>query len=133
MLIDTRSMEHNGARYEYCIPQAVDYGCAVTGIRDDDKVARPVRVKVNRWDEPNPWRGQSPVTLRATITVRSLTAGRSYVLLRYDDHRKVPVKGFLSSAYASSRAFSAAGPTAVFNDSFKSNGVAIYRCVPAAK
>jgi len=132
-LYDTRSMEHNGARYEYCIPQAVDYGCAVTGIRDDDKATRPVRVKVNRWDEPDPWRGQAPVTLQATITVRSLTAGRSYALLRYDDYRKVPAKDFLSSAYASSRTFTATGATAVFTEGFKSNGVAIYRCVPAGK
>jgi hypothetical protein len=132
-LYDTRSMEHNGARYEYCIPQAVDYGCAVTGIRDDEKETRPVRVKVDRWDEPDPWRGQPPATLRATVTVRSLTAGGTYVLLRYDDYRKVPVKGFLSSAYSSSRTFTATGATAVFNDSFKSNGIAIYRCVPASK
>ena len=132
-LYDTRSMEGNGSRYEFCIPQGVDYGCAVTGIRDDDKATRPVRVKMNRWDEPNPWQGESPVTFRATVTARALTAGRTYVLLRYDDYRKVPVKGFLSSAYSSSRTFTATGATAVFNDGFKSNGVVIYRCVPAGK
>lgn len=132
-LHDTRSMEHNGADFEYCVPQEVDYGCAVTGIRDDNRETRPVRVKVDRWSEPDPWRGQAPVTFRATIAARSLTAGRSYVLLRYDDYRKVPVKGFLANPCAWSRTFTAAGPTAVFSDSFKSNGVAIYRCVPAVK
>jgi len=132
-MADTRSMEENGDRYEFCIPKLVDYGCAVIGIRDDDKVTRPVQVKVNRWDEPNPWQGKPPVTLQATVTVRSLVPGRSYILLRYNDYRKVPAKDFLTSAYAASWRLTATGKTASFNDSFKSNGVAIYRCVPAAK
>lgn len=130
-MADTRSMEENGDRYEFCIPKLVDYGCAVTGIRDDEKKTLPVRVKVNRWDEPDPWQGEAPVTMKATVTVRSLEPGRSYVLLRYNDYKKVPVKNFLASAYAVSWRFKATGKTASFSDSFKSNGVAIYRCVPS--
>jgi hypothetical protein len=128
-LYDTRAMNNNGAVYEYCIPEDVDYGTAVTGIRDDDAVTRPVRLSVNRWDEPNVSQGQSPVTLTATVTIGSLVPNKSYCLLRYDNYQNVPTKNFPSSAFSVKQTFTASADTKTFTDHFASNGLAIYRCV----
>lgn len=129
-LYDTRAMSVNGANYEYCIPQAVDYGTAITGYRDDDKVTVPVRLNVGRWDEPNVTLGESAVTLNATLTIESLKAGTVYTLYRYDDYHKVPVKNFPLSAYTSAVTFTATAATKTLSDHFMSNGMVFYRCVP---
>jgi hypothetical protein len=130
---DTRSMKHNCAKNEYCVPQNVDYGCAVTGIRDDSGTALPVRLTLNRWTEPDLIKGERPVTLKAVVTVTSLVKGKTYALLRYDNYRNVPTKNFLSSAYTVSLSFVAAGNTFTYNDQFSSNGIVVYRCVPAGR
>ena len=128
-LYDTRAMENNGADNEYCIPQDVDYGCAMTGIRDDNHETFPVRLSVNRWDEPNVTLGKSPVTLTAQVRISSLTPGKYYTLLRYDDYRKIPTKNFLASTYTRATTFKATTATRTFSDQFMSNGIVTYRCV----
>ena len=129
-LWDTRAMNGNGASYEYCIPRDEDYGVAITGIRDDDHSTLPVRLSVDRQSEPNVSLGKSPVTLNATITVQSLTAGRNYLLLRYNGYQKVPTRNFAASAYNSAVSFKATGATRTLTDSFLSDSVVIYRCIP---
>ena len=131
-IYDTRAMTGNGATYEYCIPRDTDYGAAVTGIRDASGTALPVSVSVDRWDEPNVWRGEPLVQMNATIQVRTLTTGASYVLRRYDDYHLVPTNNYLSSACSSSTSFVATAATQTLSDHFSSGGTVIYRCVPAA-
>ena len=128
-LYDTRAMSHNGARFDYCVPQDVDYGTAVTGIRDDLGETVPVQLTLDRWNEPNVSQGERAVYLQATVTARSLVPGNSYVLLRYDDYRQVPTSNFLASQYSWSKSFTAAGTTYTYQDQIPSNGVSIYRCV----
>jgi len=129
-LWDTRSMNGNGAVYEYCIPRDTDYGAAVTGIKDGSGTALPVSLKVNRWNEPNISQGASPVTLMATVQVSSLTAGQSYALLRYDDYHNVPTNNYLASADTTCTVFTATGSTYTHVDQFMSDSIVIYRCVP---
>jgi hypothetical protein len=132
-LCDTRAMNGNGAYYYYCIPKRYDYGCAVTGIRDDSGVALPVTVTVDRSDEPNLIQGEDPVQLNATVEVNSLTAGQSYTLYRYDDCHNVPTKNYTASTYTSANTFVATSTTQKFSDHFMSDGIVIYRCVPTGK
>jgi hypothetical protein len=131
-LYDTRSMNGNGATYEYCIPRDTDYGCAVTGIKDTSGTALPVSLKVNRWNEPNISAGFSPAQMTATIQVKSLVAGGSYALLRYNNYSTVPTSGFLTSAYSTSTVFTATNSVHTLSDTFMSDKIVIYRCVASA-
>lgn len=131
-LWDTRSMNGNGARYEYCIPRDVDGGVAVLGIRDDSGTARRVQLKVNYWNEPNVTKGAAPITMTGTIQVSGLTVGKSYALLRYDNYKNVPTANFLSSPFTKKTVFKATASTKTLTDYFMSNAVVIYRCVPAS-
>jgi hypothetical protein len=130
-IYDTRSMNGNGARYEYCIPRDVDRGCAVTGIKDTSGTARRVYLKVNRWDEPNISKGALPVVLTGTIKVTGLTPGKSYALLRYNNYKNVPTSNYLNSLFSKKTVFKATSSTQSFTDTFKSSAFVIYRCVPA--
>ena len=129
-LYDTRAMSGNGAVYEYCIPRDIDYGCAVTGIKDTSGTALPVSLKVNRWDEPNLSLGAMPVQLTATIQVRTLAVSNLYALLRYNSTSAVPTTGYLTSAYSTSTVFTATNSIQTFTDRFMSDGTVTYRCVP---
>lgn len=131
-LWDTRSMSGNGATYEYCIPRDTDYGCAVTGVKDTSGTLLPVSLKLNRWDEPNLIQGKAPATLTATVRVRSLTTGSSYALLRYNTTSAVPTSGYLSSAYSAMTVFTATNTSHNLADTFLSDKIVIYRCVPYA-
>lgn len=130
-LYDTRAMSGNGATNTYCIPRDIDFGCAVTGIKDGSGTALPVALKVDRWDEPNISLGMLPVQLNATIQIGALTPGVAYVLLRYNDYHNVPTNNYLSSAYNSATTFVATNRTQTLADAFMSDATVIYRCVPA--
>lgn len=130
-LCDHYTMTGPCAGYHYCLSEQHDDGTAVTGIKDPDGVTLPVRISLTRWDEPNVTLGEAPTMLEAAITVSSLSPGKKYVLLRYDDHTKVPDRGFSPTQADSAVPFTATKATETFSDSFLSSGVAIYRCVPA--
>jgi hypothetical protein len=74
--------------------------------------------------------------MTATVTVSSLTIGRAYSLLRYDDYRLVPTNAtaaqFLASQFTHRTDFTATGPTFTFVDpaTFTSSGTTYYRAVP---
>jgi len=126
---DTRSMTGNGATYEYCVPKLVDYGCAVTGIKDLLHETKPVHLSVNRWDEPNVTLGEAAVTLNGTITIDSLTTGTKYALLRYNDYTTLPLSGFSPANASSAVYFIASGNTQILYDTFRSNKAVFYRCI----
>ena len=68
--------------------------------------------------------------MTATIRVRALTTGNSYALLRYNTYSSVPTSGYLSSAYDALTVFTAANTTHNLTDTFMSDKIVIYRCVP---
>jgi hypothetical protein len=125
-------MNGNGATYTYCLPRNVDYGCAVTGIKDDSGTALPVDVAVDQWNEPNLVLSAAPVPMNAVVTIRSLTAGSTYVLLRYNSYQTVPTNNYLASSYSKTTYFSATGATHAINDTFMSDATVIYRCIPVS-
>jgi hypothetical protein len=126
---DTRSMLGNGVNYDYCIPRDVNFGCAVTGIKDVQNLTKPVHLSIDRWDEPNVTVGETAVMLNATINIDSLTIGEHYVLLRYNDYSMVPSSGFDPTTASSSISFTATGTTYSTTDTFMSNATVFYRCV----
>jgi hypothetical protein len=129
-LYDTRSMAGNGATNTYCIPQNVDYGVAVTGIKDPGRQTRPVHIVLDSLDEPNVSLGVSARQVKARITADSLIAGSTYALLRYNNYQTVPASGFSPANANSSVYFTAAGINQTFRDSFMSNTAVFYRCIP---
>jgi hypothetical protein len=126
-------MEGPGAIYGYAIPKEVNYGIAITGTSNRDRSALPVSVELDRIDEPNLIVGRRPVMCNAEITVRSLTPGVSYVLCRYNDPARVPLRNLKASSADAHFAFKARSASHVINDSISSDGIAIYRCVPASR
>jgi len=127
---DTRSMTGNGATYEYCVPKNVDYGCAVTGIKDVLHETKPVHLSINRWDEPNVTLGEQAVMLHGTITIDSLVSGTKYALLRYNDYTTLPSSGFKPLSASGAVYFIATGSSQTFTDNFMSNTAVFFRCIP---
>ena len=130
-LFDTRAMNRNGALFEYCLPETVDYGCAVTGIHDTSRAALPVQLHLNHWSEPDLVASQHPTTFDATATVNGLTPGKTYVLYRYNNYNNVPTHNYTKSRYSSLTRFVPTQTTAACAVKIPSNGVAIFRCLPA--
>ena len=116
--------------YTYALPTRYNYGCAVTGIQDDEGITLPVYLSIDSWDEPNVTKGKSPASLSGKVQISSLTPGKSYLLLRYDDYKDVPSKNFHDSNFSSSTSFIATKETQSFNVQFISDGVAMFRCIP---
>ena len=127
---DTRSMNGNGATYEYCIPKAVDYGCAITGNMDSMNETLPVSLTLDRWDEPNVTLGEQPAMLHAVATISQLSTGTQYALLRYNDYTHVPSAHFDPLTADEVFYFTATGATKTYIDSFMSHTAIFYRCVP---
>ena len=133
-LDDTRAMKGNGAIYEYCIPRDTDYGAAVTGIKDASGTTRPVSLKVDRWNEPNLYKGCRPDHKIRNHSGAFLDHRERQVLAgpKYNNHyHNVPTNNYLSSAFNASTAFAATNTTQTFSDNFMSSATVIYRCVPA--
>ena len=129
-LHDTREMKGNGAEYYFCIPTTYNFGCAVTGIQDETGALLPVRVSVDREQEPDTVKEEAPLELKLTVTVSRLKPGQSYVLYRYDDYETVPTRNYAGSKYQSVRKFVAERTEHEFQDKCLSNGVSMYRCLP---
>ncbi|MGI9252568.1 MAG: hypothetical protein ACR2J8_02385, partial [Thermomicrobiales bacterium] len=130
-LADTRSMSGNGLRFRFCVPEKVDYGCAVTGIMDETGQALSVRLVLDNDREPDVLAGKPATTFRARVNVTRLIPGRTYVLYRYDDCRAVPTRGYAASAFTSANAFVAGAANVSFDASIRSDKLAIFRCLPA--
>ncbi len=127
---DTRSMTGNGANYVFCIPKNIDFGCAITGNKDDQHVTKPVHLSLDRWDEPDVTQGEQPVIMNAVITVDSLNIGQKYALLRYDNYAVVPSTGFNPAGASNVTFFTASDTTQTFTGTFMSNTAVFYRCIP---
>ena len=136
-MIKTRDTCKDATETGGCIPERVDYGYAIVGIRDEQRATLPVRLQVDSSDEPNISMGAPPIMMKGTITVFNLEPQQDYVLLRYASHRFVPKSGdaqaFLRSRYHRRHEFRATGNTYTFVDPEKipSKESTYYRCVPA--
>jgi len=130
---DNRRMRGNGARFEFCIPNAVCYGCAVTGIQDASRQALPVRIVMESSSEPDLMAGELPLPMKGTVSINGLAVGKSYTLYRFNDYRVVPTTKYAKSAYSSAQNFIATGSTMLFPVSIPSNGIAVFRCLPVGR
>ena len=70
--------------------------------------------------------------MNAVVTIRSLTAGSAYVLLRDKSYQTVPTNNYLASSWNNATYFQATGATRAINDTFMSDATVIYRCIPVA-
>ena len=104
------------------------YGYRVSGIKDTDNETVPVQLFVDKDYEPEP--DENPISVNAEIRIRSLTIGKTYLLLKYTDHTKVPSSNFCNDSDFIFKKFVATHDTAEFSDSFMNNETAIFRCVP---
>jgi len=118
-----------------CIPNDYDYGVAIKGILDKQKITKPVQLVVSHWDEPNVSEGKAPRQMNALVIVSDLLKGQKYSLLRFEDYNKVPTEGtcshFLTSEYVLRVDFIATDVQWYYNDPvpFSSDGVLYYRVV----
>lgn len=134
-LFATRSACASDVEGGGCIPKKRVYALVIKGIVDPAKATFPVRMTVERWDEPNVSLGAEPVPMRAAVTVTGLERGRTYALLRYDSVQDLPASGgvgeYLASNYARKTEFIAATATCTARDPepFRSDGAVFYRCV----
>lgn len=127
---DTRPMTGNGATNTYCIPRDVNYGCAVTGIKDVLHATRPVHLSLSPRDEPNVSLAAAPKMFHAQVTADSLTVGSKYALIRYNNYLTVPSSNFNPLTANSAVYFVAGGTQKTVADSFMSNTAVFYRCIP---
>ncbi len=129
-LWDTRPMTGNGATNTYCIPKNVNYGVAVTGIKDILHATRPVQIILSPRAEPNVSLAAAPTLFHAQITADSLTPGLKYALIRYDNYLNVPTSNFNPLNATSAVYFVAGSIQKTISDSFMSNSAVFYRCIP---
>ncbi|CAF2052973.1 unnamed protein product [Rotaria magnacalcarata] len=117
------------------IPLITDYGIAITGVVDKDRVTLPVHLAVSARDEPDPVLNAQSREMDGTVTVSNLTIGSTYVLLRYASYKFTPVEGdangFINSCFDVKHEFIADNSTYVYEDPKKipSKGSVYYRCV----
>ena len=104
------------------------YGTIILGIKDPDKETLPVRLVVDHFDEPLPT--SPPVKINMKIKIKSLVVGKPYLLLKYINWRKVPIRNFAKDTNCIFKKFVATLDTAEFSDSFMNTNTAIFRCVP---
>jgi len=90
---------------------------------------------VSESDEPCLAYGMQACDMFGRVTVRKLTIGTRYALLRYSSYVDVPIEGdataFLNSKYTSIHNFTAEDNVYTYEDpiSISSNGSTYYRCV----
>ena len=117
-----------------------NYGVAITGVLDTDRVTLPVRLLSSAnseipvmADNATARPASKPVTL--TVTVSNLTPGVAYNLYRYASMAAVPDSRFNGSAAQASQktAFTiTSGTTFTTLVTIESSDVAVFRAVPAS-
>ncbi|CAF1562042.1 unnamed protein product, partial [Rotaria sp. Silwood1] len=112
-----------------------DYGIAITGVVDKDRVTLPVHLAVSSRDESDPVLNARSREMDGTVTVNNLAIGNTYVLLRYASYEFTPTEGdandFIHSRFDVKHEFIAVNSTYVYEDPKKisSTGSVYYRCV----
>ena len=133
----TRKTCRSGMSQGGNIPEQIDYGVAISGLKDRDGITLPLRLAVDGCSEPNTSLGEQPIHLHGRVTVSKLKIGHRYILLRFDAIASVPTLGkseaFLHSKHSSRIDFQTAGTTWSYTDPkpILSSGATYYRCIPA--
>ena len=118
-----------------------NYGIAITGVSDPQRLTLPVRVSTNRNDESPAMRDgattrPAPMPLRLTVTVSGLQPLVSYRLYRYSSLAAVPNSGFNAAAAKAANVWTFSVPRGVTRYvqtvPILSNEVAVFRAVPAS-
>lgn len=124
--------------YDYCLPTDVDYGLTITGVIDDAKETYRTILELDRPDEPD-WGAEDglhekPVLMNVKAHISGLTAGKKYAILRYDDPKALPAKGFLNGSYAEKYEFTATASEMIYAsfDQIESDGTYFFRTVLVA-
>ena len=121
--------------YTYCLPSAVDYGIAFTGIQDTAKETFRMTLQMPSWTEPD-WGKEDkvnakPVNFTISASVKGLTSGKAYTILRFESYSTLPTSKFISGPFTKRFDFTATAATMNFSnfDSFMSNSTIFYRTV----
>ena len=118
-----------------------NYGIAITGVTDPQRLTLPVRVSTNRNDESPAMRDgattrPAPMPLRLTVSVSGLKPLVSYRLYRYSSLGAVPNSGFNAAAAKATKVWTFSVPRGVTRYvqtvPIMSNEVAVFRAVPAS-
>ncbi len=118
-----------------------NYGIAITGVTDPQRLTLPVRVSTNRNDESPAMRDgattrPAPMPLRLTVSVSGLKPLVSYRLYRYSSLGAVPNSGFNAAAAKATKVWTFSVPRGVTRYvqtvPILSNEVAVFRAVPAS-
>lgn len=97
----------------------IGLGFAVFGVFEPPSASLPLSLAIDRFDEPDfPWnKTEKPCKLHGSVTIRGVKEGQRYMLLRWDDYKKVPTDGnYIGSEFDRSYSFVGTGPASVFND-----------------
>jgi len=120
--------------FKYCITSPVNYGMAISGNLDkNDELYRAQLFAP--WHEPDDGIedkvNAAPVEMSMTLVVKGLTVGSNISCVRFDSHKNVPSKNFLSSKKWTKRWDFTATKTSykIMVDPIMSNTEAYYRCV----
>ena len=133
LLFDTRANSGNSRDYVITLPQTYCFGLSFTGNVDGTRDNRPVRIELDRIDEPNLIKGETPVDYQANLTITNLRKGARYVLYRYNTPASIPLKNYAGSKFTSKVDFRATASTQTLSASIPSNSFAAFRCVPLGK
>eukprot|EP00928_Gymnodinium_smaydae_P062354 TRINITY_DN46239_c0_g1_i1.p1 TRINITY_DN46239_c0_g1~~TRINITY_DN46239_c0_g1_i1.p1 ORF type:complete len:380 (+),score=36.01 TRINITY_DN46239_c0_g1_i1:52-1140(+) len=109
-----------------CFYEQVAYGMAATGF-DTNASVLAVHIDVDKQQEPNVRLMEKPINLHATVTVRGLVPGKSYILYRYEGFNSFP-SADLEEGYDRKVKFVAATEEWTYDDadSFLSDGALYY-------
>ena len=121
--------------FDYALPLYYDYGIAIKGNKVDQGVeVLPVELTLPHWKEPDysmeDGRHEAVVEWQVGVSIRGLTSGKQYSLLRFNNAALVPHRDFLKGAYASRVDFTATGETHSLTAEIRTDATVFYRCVP---
>ncbi|GAB5363341.1 hypothetical protein AAMO2058_000874400 [Amorphochlora amoebiformis] len=117
-----------------CIPQMVDYGYSIKGIRDTGGLSLPLYLVLDKTYEPNVRFGP-PKDMYAKVTISNLKSGCKYNLLCYHGAKNVPQNGNYFANVHHNFSFVASGPEFIYKDPvpFLSDLVVYYFAIPINK
>ena len=121
--------------YGYCLPRAVTYGIALTGIQDLKKETFRTTLILASNSEPD-WgkednRHQQPVSMKISAKIEGLTVGKKYSLLRFDSIEALPSSDFLAGPWSNKFDITANAVNMIIEnfDTIISDSSTFYRCV----
>ena len=122
----------------YTLPNATNYGIAITGIQDADRQTLPVHILLNVKDEPSEITDGSnqrpiPTTVTLLVVVTNLKPGITYNLYEYTSLESVPTASFNAMARRAAKCTQItvhSGSSYVFTQTVSSSDILTYRVVP---